>query len=99
MDKRDLERASSKKEGADPTRPDAVNNLIESAHRVWHEKAVGLVYDHDQHSVKTHTAFGDTYGRDTLISEIIQHPAAFPDCVFYSEAVGSDRSRNVNDAR
>ena len=84
--KRDLERGSrNDKEGTGPVRPDAVNSLIESAHQIWHEKAVGLVYDSYQHSVKIHTALGDAYGRDTLVTEVIQHLAAFPDCAFYDE--------------
>lgn len=56
-------------------------------HFIWEQKAVGLIYDHYLHNVRTHTPLGKHYGRDEVVTNTVQHLAAFPDLRLRSEAV------------
>ena len=72
---------------------DAAERVVQGVRRVWEEKAVGLIYDHYQHNVRIHTAFGDRYGRDDLVTDAVEQLAAFPDLRLYGEDVILDEER------
>lgn len=67
--------------------PKAVEDALGQHHLIWEQKAVGLIYDHYLHNVRTHTSLGEHYGRDEVVTRTVQHLAAFPDLRLRSEAV------------
>ena len=45
---------------------------------IWIDRAIGLLHDHYAADVKVHTAYGETYDYDSVISNSVQKFAAFP---------------------
>ena len=77
--------------------PEAANDVLEQTHRIWEQKAVGLIYDCYLHSVKTHTSLGEHYGRDEVVASTVQQLAAFPNLCLRSEAaIWDDRGEYVS---
>lgn len=60
---------------------------MRQTHRIWEQKAVGLIYDHYLHKVKIHTTSGECCGRDEVVADTVQQLAAFPDLALRGEGV------------
>lgn len=73
--------------GFDDDYVDIVDYILRCTHKIWEEKAMGLIYSHYQHNVKVHTAQGTSYGREQVVADSIQHLAAFPDRKLYGDEV------------
>lgn len=77
--------------GLEPPLTDA-ESVTGYLRRLWLDKAVGLVYEGHLSNVRVHTAYGERYGRDEVVADIVQQLAAFPDHRFCGEgAVWSER--------
>jgi predicted ester cyclase len=66
---------------------DIVDYILKITHRIWEEKAVGLIYHYYLHNCTVHTSSGDIYGRKKIIEGTLQALAAFPDRRLYGDAV------------
>lgn len=73
--------------GFDDEFTDIVDYIIKITHRIWEEKAVGLLYDYYLHNIVVHSSGGDTYGREAVIAGTLQTLAAFPDRRLYGDEV------------
>ncbi len=74
---------------------DIVDYIVRCTHKIWEEKAVGLIYTHYAHNVLIHTTDGQTYGRDKVIADTIKTLAAFPDVRLFADDViwsGNDQA-------
>ncbi|HEX9117138.1 MAG TPA: ester cyclase family protein [Anaerolineae bacterium] len=78
-----------------PNYDDIVDYVVRSTHRIWEEKAVGLIYTHYRHNCSVHTAYGLTRGREQVVAGTVQSLAAFPDHKLFADDViwtGDDRA-------
>jgi predicted ester cyclase len=66
---------------------DIVHYIIRCTHRIWEEKAVGLIDSHYSHNCVVHTPAGDVHGREAVTAATLQMLAAFPDRRLYGDAV------------
>ncbi len=73
--------------GFDAEFKDIVDYIIKITHRIWEEKAVGLIYTYYLHNAVIHTSSGDIYGRDAVVAGTLQTLAAFPDRRLYGDEV------------
>lgn len=73
--------------GFDPDYADIVDYIVRCTHRIWEEKAVGLIYSHYRHNAVVHTPMGTTVGRDAVVASTLQTLLAFPDRRLYADAV------------
>lgn len=46
--------------------------------RIWIKRGLGRIHDHYADGVKVHTAYGESYGLDAVISNSLQKMVAFP---------------------
>jgi len=46
--------------------------------KIWIARGLGHIHDHYSPNVKVHTAYGETYGMDNVISNSLQKMVAFP---------------------
>ncbi|UBV44360.1 ester cyclase (plasmid) [Deinococcus taeanensis] len=65
----------------------AADAVVRLAHRIWDEKAVGLLYAHCAPSVVAHQAGADHYGPEHLVASAVQRLAAFPDLRLHGDEV------------
>lgn len=73
--------------GFDDEFTDIVDYIVKITHRIWEEKAVGLIYDYYLHNALIHTSSVDIYGREAIIAGTLQSLAAFPDRRLYGDEV------------
>jgi predicted ester cyclase len=73
--------------GFDDDFTDIVDYIIKITHRIWEEKAIGLIYDYYLHNCVVHTSSGDIYGRDAAVTGTIQTLAGFPDRRLFGDEV------------
>lgn len=73
--------------GFDPEYADIVHYIIRCTHRIWEEKAVGLIYTHYRHNAVIHLPFGAVHGREAVVVSTLQTLLAFPDRRLYGDAV------------
>lgn len=66
-------------QGFDPDYVDIVDYIVRVTHRIWEEKAIGLIYDTYSQDALIHTSDGKSYGREKVIEDTIKKMAAFPD--------------------
>lgn len=66
---------------------DIVDYILRCTHRIWEEKAVGLIYTHYSHNCVIHTPSGTLHGREGVVSETLKHLATFPDRKLYGDDV------------
>jgi predicted ester cyclase len=69
------------------TMPDEVKRLVQHTQQIWEDKAIGLIYENYRHNLKVHTSLGYHYGRDEVITTVVQQLAAFPDTRLYDSTV------------
>ncbi|ULH17724.1 ester cyclase (plasmid) [Deinococcus sp. KNUC1210] len=53
--------------------------LLHDLHRVWNDKALGLIYEDYAHNTPFHLESAEHYGRDAVMTIALQTLAAFPD--------------------
>nr|WP_216320999.1 ester cyclase [Deinococcus aestuarii] len=73
---------------------DIVDYIIRCTHKIWEEKAVGLIYTHYAHNAIVHTANGTVYGREAVVRNTLQNQAMWGDLRAYADDViwtGDDR--------
>lgn len=65
--------------GFDPDYVDIVDYIVRVTHRIWEEKAIGLIYDTYASNVIIHTTEGTVYGRDKVVADTAKGISAYPD--------------------
>jgi predicted ester cyclase len=73
--------------GFDDDYVDIVDYIIRCTHKIWEEKAVGLIYTHYNHNAVIHMTDGTTYGRDKVVADTMRTLAAFPDARLFGDDV------------
>lgn len=73
--------------GFDDDYVDIVDYIIQITHRIWEEKAIGLIYDTYIHNISIWTTEGRSYGRDEVVAGTIRTLAAYPDVRLYGDEV------------
>ncbi len=73
--------------GFDPDYTDFVDYIIRCTHKIWEEKAVGLIYTHYTHNCPVHLTDAQIYGRDAIVESTVRTLAAFPDLRLFGDEV------------
>jgi predicted ester cyclase len=73
--------------GFDEEYVDIVDYIIRCTHRIWEERAVGLIYTHYAHNSVIHSGLDETYGREAVVANTLQTLAAMPDRKLYADEV------------
>jgi len=73
--------------GFDPDYTDIVDYIVRVTHRIWEEKAVGLIYDTYGHNISIWTSEGLTKGREAVVANTLRSLAAYPHVRIYVEEV------------
>jgi len=63
--------------GFDADYTDIVDYIVRCTHKIWEEKAVGLIYTHYAHNAIVHTSSGVMYGREAMVVNTLQRIAAY----------------------
>lgn len=81
-------------EGFDPDYTDIVDYIIRCTHKIWEDKAIGLIYTHYAHNTPVHLTDAEYYGRDQVVENTVRTIAAFPDLRLFGDEViwsGNDK--------
>lgn len=73
--------------GFDADYTDIVDYIVRCTHKIWEEKAIGLIYTHYSHNATVHTSSGTFYGRETVVRNTIQNQAMWGDLRAYADDV------------
>ena len=73
--------------GFDEDYTDIVDYIVRCTHKIWEEKAIGLIYTHYAHNALVHTTGGIIYGRETVVRNTIQNQAMWGDLRAYADDV------------
>ena len=73
--------------GFDEHYTDIVDYIVRCTHRIWEEKAIGLIYTHYSHNATVHVSGGTFYGRETVVRNTIQNQAMWGDLRAYADDV------------
>jgi predicted ester cyclase len=73
--------------GFDEDYTDIVDYIVRCTHKIWEEKAVGLIYTHYAHNTIVHTAGGTIYGREAVVRNTLQSLAMTADIRDYTDDV------------
>ena len=65
--------------GFDADYVDIVDYIIRCTHKIWDERAIGLIYTHYNHNAIVHTDYGTTNGVEPVVKSTLQAQAASPD--------------------
>ncbi|RIH87887.1 ester cyclase [Calidithermus roseus] len=74
-------------EGFDPDYTDIVDYIVRCTHKIWEEKAIGLIYTHYAHNTPVHLTDAEYYGRDQVVENTVRTLAAFPDLRLFGDEV------------
>ena len=74
-------------QGFDEDYVDIVDYIVRCTHKIWEEKAVGLIYTHYAHNASVHLTDAELYGRDRMVAGTLRTLAAFPDLRLYGDEV------------
>lgn len=80
--------------GFDADYTDIVDYIVRCTHKIWEEGGMGLIYSHYQHDCLVHTPYGDSVGREDVLSGSVAVLSALPDRRLFAEDViwsGNDR--------
>jgi len=64
-----------------------VDYIVRCTHKIWEEKAVGLIYTHYAHNAIIHTSMGTIYGREAVVRNTLQSLAMTADIRDYTDDV------------
>ncbi|MFN3267001.1 MAG: ester cyclase, partial [Deinococcales bacterium] len=73
--------------GFDPDYSDIVDYIIRCTHKIWEEKAVGLIYTHYSHNCPIYMTDTTIYGREAVVEGTLKTLAAFPDVRLHGDEV------------
>ncbi len=73
--------------GFEPHYTDIVDYIIRCTHRIWEDKAIGLIYTHYAHNTPVHLTDAEHYGRDQVVENTVQTLAMFPDLRLFGDEV------------
>ena len=73
--------------GFDEDYTDIVDYIVRCTHKIWEEKAVGLIYTHYAHNAVVHTSGGTIYGREAVVRNTLQSLAMTADIRDYTDDV------------
>ncbi len=73
--------------GFDPDYVDIVDYIVRITHRIWEEKAVGLIYETYGHNVAVWTSEGLTKGREAIVANTLRALSAYPNVRIYVDEV------------
>jgi predicted ester cyclase len=73
--------------GFDADYTDIVDYIVRCTHKIWEEKAIGLIYTHYSHNATVHTSSGTIYGREMVVRNTIQNQAMWGDLRAYADDV------------
>jgi predicted ester cyclase len=82
-------------QGFDSDYTDIVDYIVRCTHKIWEEKAIGLIYTHYSHNAVVHHSAGTIYGRETVVRNTLQNQAIWGDLRAYADDViwtGDDQS-------
>ena len=74
-------------QGFDPEYTDIVDYIVRCTHKIWEEKAIGLIYTHYSHNASIHLTDAELYGREQMVTGTLRTLAAFPDLRLYGDEV------------
>lgn len=74
-------------EGFDTHYVDIVDYIVRCTHRIWEERAVGLIYTHYASNVTMHSTLGLTYGAEAVVRATLKRLAAFSDYRAFADDV------------
>jgi predicted ester cyclase len=64
--------------GFDDDYVDIVDYIIRCTHKIWEERAIGLIYTHYNHNTIVHSTLGSSHGIESVVQSTAQSQAAFP---------------------
>ncbi|UBV44362.1 ester cyclase (plasmid) [Deinococcus taeanensis] len=73
--------------GFDADYTDIVDYIVRCTHKIWEEKAVGLIYTHYAHNVLVHYSSGIMYGREAMVVNTLQRIAVYSERRAYADDV------------
>ena len=73
--------------GFDADYTDIVDYIVRCTHKIWEEKAIGLIYTHYSHNVTVHTSSGTMYGREAMVVNTLQRIAMYAERRAYADDV------------
>jgi len=73
--------------GFDADYTDIVDYIVRCTHKIWEEKAVGLIYTHYAHNAIVHTSSGTIYGREQVVVNTLQNQARWGDLRAHADDV------------
>ena len=73
--------------GFDDDYVDIVDYIIRCTHKIWEERAIGLIYTHYNHNAILHTDYGTTRGIEAVVTSTLQSQAAFPERRLFADDV------------
>jgi predicted ester cyclase len=73
--------------GFDADYVDIVDYIVRCTHKIWEEKAIGLIYTHYAHNAIVHSSNGVVYGREAVVRNTLQSQAMTPNLRAYADDV------------
>src|SRR6476661_5176804 len=73
--------------GFDDDYVDIVDYIVRCTHKIWEEKAIGLIYTHYAHNVLVHYSSGIMYGREAMVVNTLQRIAVYAERRAYADDV------------
>jgi predicted ester cyclase len=73
--------------GFDTDYVDIVDYIVRCTHKIWEEKAIGLIYTHYAHNAIVHSSNGVVYGREAVVRNTLQSQAMTPNLRAYADDV------------
>ncbi|UQN08318.1 ester cyclase [Deinococcus sp. QL22] len=74
-------------QGFDADYANIVQYIISCTHKIWEDKAIGLIYTHYAHNASVHLTDAELYGRDQMVTGTLRTLAAYPDLRLYGDEV------------
>ena len=73
--------------GFDADYTDFVDYIIRCTHKIWEEKAIGLIYSHYSQHCPIHMTDTTIFGREAVVEGTLKTLAAFPDARLFGDEV------------
>jgi predicted ester cyclase len=64
--------------GFDDEFVDLPDYIVRITHKIWEERAIGLIYNYYNHNAIMHSDYGTTHGVEAVVVSTLQYQAAFP---------------------
>ncbi len=74
-------------QGFDADYTDIVDYIVRCTHKIWEDKAIGLIYTHYAHNTPVHLTDAELYGREQMVAGTLRTLAAYPDLRLYGDEV------------